>query len=151
QQNPFEAVPQSTEPPKPQPPKPASPRQPPLETPKAAQEPEPEAVENTHETNDFRGDRHYSHDTPRAHVITKKGDRLDPDALRRDFMALWNMARFDDITLETEPGKAGIIVRFILVERRVVRSIKYEGIKSVTVSEILDRFKERKVGLSVES
>ena len=36
-------------------------------------------------------------------------------------------------------------------ERRVVRSIKYEGMKSITVSEILDRFKERKVGLSVES
>ena len=33
----------------------------------------------------------------------------------------------------------------------MVRSIKYEGNKSVTVSEILDRFKERKVGLSVES
>ena len=30
-------------------------------------------------------------------------------------------------------------------------AIQYEGIKSVTVSEILDRFKERKVGLSVES
>jgi len=39
----------------------------------------------------------------------------------------------------------------VLVERRVVRSIKYEGAKSLTVSEILDRFKERKVGLSVES
>jgi outer membrane protein insertion porin family len=38
-----------------------------------------------------------------------------------------------------------------VVERPVVRSIKYEGIKSVTVSEILDRFKERRVGLSVES
>jgi len=32
-----------------------------------------------------------------------------------------------------------------------VRTIKYEGAKSVTVSEILDRFKERKVGLSVEA
>ncbi|MGH9632483.1 MAG: outer membrane protein assembly factor BamA, partial [Bryobacteraceae bacterium] len=40
---------------------------------------------------------------------------------------------------------------FLLTERRVVRSIKYEGAKSVTVSEILDRFKERKVGLSIES
>ena len=46
---------------------------------------------------------------------------------------------------------AGWIVRFLLTERRVVRTIKYEGAKSVTVSEILDRFKERKVGLSVES
>src|SRR5581483_7623060 len=44
-----------------------------------------------------------------------------------------------------------LIVRFVVVERPVVRSIKYEGAKSVTVSEILDRFKERKVGLSVES
>ena len=33
----------------------------------------------------------------------------------------------------------------------MIRSINYEGIHSVTVSEILDRFKERKVGLSVES
>ena len=41
--------------------------------------------------------------------------------------------------------------RYVLTERRVVRSIKYEGAKSLTVSEILDRFKERKVGLSVEA
>ena len=33
----------------------------------------------------------------------------------------------------------------------MIRSIDYPGAKSVTVSEILDRFKERKVGLSVES
>ena len=66
-------------------------------------------------------------------------------------MALWNTGRFDDIRLETEPGRTGLIVRFVVTERRVIRSINYEGIHSVTVSEILDRFKERKVGLSVES
>ena len=42
-------------------------------------------------------------------------------------------------------------MRFVVTERRVIRSIEYPGAKSVTVSEILDRFKERKVGLSVES
>ena len=66
-------------------------------------------------------------------------------------MTLWNTGRFDDIRLETEPGRNGIIVRFVVTERRVIRSIKYAGAKTVTVSEILDRFKERKVGLSVES
>ena len=52
-----------------------------------------------------------------------------------------------------KPSRAasGLIVRFVVTERRVIRSINYEGIHSVTVSEILDRFKERKVGLSVES
>jgi len=66
-------------------------------------------------------------------------------------MLLWNTGRFDDIRLETEPGRTGLIVRFVVTERRVIRSIEYPGAKSVTVSEILDRFKERKVGLSVES
>ncbi len=46
---------------------------------------------------------------------------------------------------------AGVIVRFVVTERRVVRSIRYENMKSITTSELLDRFKERKVGLSVES
>ena len=66
-------------------------------------------------------------------------------------MVLWNSGRFDDIRVEREPGKEGWIIRFVVVERPVIRSIKYEGNKSVTVSEILDRYKERKVGLVVES
>jgi outer membrane protein insertion porin family len=151
QQNPFEAIPQSAEPPKPQPPAPQVPGRPALEAPKPAEQPKPQDAENVIEAIEFRGSRRVPQDTLRAQTFTKKGDKFDPEALRRDFMALWNTGRFDDITLETEPGKTGIIVRYILVERRVVRSIKYEGIKSVTVSEILDRFKERKVGLSVES
>ena len=66
-------------------------------------------------------------------------------------MALWNSGRFDDLRIEREPGKDGWIIRFVVVERPVVRTIKYEGNKSVSVSDILDRYKERKVGLVVES
>jgi len=36
-------------------------------------------------------------------------------------------------------------------ERPQIRRIRYDGIHSVSESDILDRFKERKVGLSVES
>ena len=115
-QNPFEAVPQSAEPPKPQ-----APKQPALEAPKPAEEPKPGSQENIIEAIEFRGARRVPQDTLRAQTFTKKGDKFDPEALRRDFMALWNTSRFDDITIETEPGKVGIIVRYILVERRVVR------------------------------
>src|SRR5688572_26949878 len=80
-QNPFEAVPQSTEQPKPQAPKPT------LEAPKPAEEPKPEVVDNIIETIEFRGARRVPQDTLRALTFTKKGDRLDPDGLRRDFMA----------------------------------------------------------------
>jgi outer membrane protein insertion porin family len=66
-------------------------------------------------------------------------------------MALWNSGRFDDLRIEREPGKEGWIIRFVVVERPVVRTIKYEGNKSVSVSDILDPYKDKKVGLVVES
>jgi outer membrane protein insertion porin family len=145
--NPFETVPQSTD--QPQPPKPQAPK---LEAPKpAAEQPKPTQIEDTVELVEFRGARRVPQDTLRALIFTKPGDKYDPEALNRDFMALWNTGRFDDIRLEREAGTKGWIIRFVVVERRVVRSIKYDGMKSISVSEILDRFKERKVGLSVES
>ena len=49
--------------------------------------------------------------------------------IHRDFMALWNTGRFDDIRVEREAGKTGWILRFIMAERRVIRAIKYDGNK----------------------
>ena len=100
---------------------------------------------------EFRGARRVPQDTLRALIYSKVGDVYNEDTLRRDLTALWNTGRFDDIRIEAEPGRTGLIVRFALTERRVIRSIDYQGIHSVTVSEILDRFKERRVGLTVES
>src|SRR5450432_806891 len=116
-QNPFETVPESVEPAKPAAPGQA-PVPPAFEAPKAAPaEPKPENLENTVEAIEFRGARRVPQDTLRALIFTKKGDKFDQDTMRRDFMALWNAGRFDDITLESEPGKVGMIIRFVLVER----------------------------------
>ena len=44
-------------------------------------------------------------------IFSKVGDVYNEDTLRRDFMALWNTNRFDDIKLETEKGdRGGVIV-----------------------------------------
>jgi outer membrane protein insertion porin family len=139
--NPFEAVPEATEPAKPAPK--TAPSGVTQQVPGAPPEDVIEAIE-------FRGSRRVPQDTLRALIVTKKGDKYDEDTLRSDFLRLWNTGRFDDIKLEREPGKTGWIIRFTVVERRMVRTLKYEGNKSISVSEILDRFKERKVGLSVE-
>ena len=148
QTNPFENV----QPAAPQQ-KPAQAGQPQLEAPKPAPEAPPPAAANVIEDIQFRGARRVPLDSLRAQTAnTKKGDIYNEEALHRDFMTLWNSGRFDDIRLETEPGKTGLIVRWVLTERRVIRSINYsKGMKSVSVSEVLDRFKERKVGLVTES
>ena len=152
--SPFENVPVSPEgapPPLQQPAQQQQrPAQPQMEAPKPVEAAKPRAGEPI-EAIEFRGARRVPQDTLKALINSKAGDIFSEDAIRRDFMALWNTGRFDDIRLETEPGRIGLIVRFVVTERRVIRSINYEGIHSVTVSEILDRFKERKVGLSVES
>ena len=161
QKSPFQNVPVApAQQPPAQPPTPAPPTQPKLEAPQctpkqttaaSAHQTVPGAHPKTYiEAIEFRGSRRVPQDTLRALIYTKKGDPYDEEKLRRDFMALWNTGRFDDIRLEREPGQTGWIIRFVVTERPVVRSIKYEGNKSITVSEILDRFKERKVGLVVE-
>lgn len=99
---------------------------------------------------EFRGARRIPREGLLARVFTKTGDPYDEDALRRDFMVLWNTGYFDDLRLEVEDGERGKIVRFVVVERRIVRTIRYEGNKSATVSDILERFQERNVNLSVE-
>src|ERR1700722_13783561 len=152
--NPFETVPEGPVVPKPAPPA-QQPAQPTSPAP-AAQEPNRAArpgqpLENIVESIEFRGARRVRQDTLQALIFTKKGDRFDEESLHRDFMALWNSGRFDDIRIEREPGKDGWIIRFVVVERPVVRTIKYEGNKSVSVSDILDRYKDKKVGLVVES
>jgi outer membrane protein insertion porin family len=148
--NPFENVPRQEQPPA-NPPGTPQVQRPQMEAPKQAVTPAVSAGAQVIEAIEFRGARRVPQDTLKQLIMSRVGDYLNEETLRRDFMTLYNQGRFDDIKIETEPGRTGVIVRFVLVERRVIRSIEYPGAKSVTVSEILDRFKERKVGLSVES
>jgi outer membrane protein insertion porin family len=157
--SPFETIPAEQQP-APAPAPPAAPVAPPaaqqapspqLETPKQEAAPAVNPNGQVVEAFEFRGAKRVPQDTLKALIVSKPGDIYNEETLRRDFMILWNTGRFDDIRLEAEPGRLGLIVRFVVTERRVIRSIEYPGAKSVTVSEILDRFKERKVGLSVES
>jgi outer membrane protein insertion porin family len=99
------------------------------------------------------GNRRIPRDTVLARIFTKRGDVYDLQALQRDFMALWNAGFFEDLRMEEEPGeKGGRIIVFYVREKPQIRTIEYgKGLKSLQQSEILDRFKERKVGLTVES
>ena len=100
------------------------------------------------------GNRRVRNDTLKARIFSRKDDAYNEDTLRRDFQALWNTQFFEDVKLRVEdsPDRANAkIIIFELKERPVIRRIRYENIHSVSESDILDRFKERKVGLSVES
>ncbi len=102
---------------------------------------------------DFEGNRRIRRDTLQARIFTRVGDPYNEETLRRDFQALWNTQFFEDVKLRVEDGEKpnGKIIVFEVKERPVIRRIRYDGIHSISESDILDRFKEKKVGLTVES
>jgi len=100
---------------------------------------------------DIRGNRRIPADTIRARIFTRPGDVYDQAAIERDFNSLWNTGYFEDIRVEREETPKGWRLIFYVKERPTIREIDYTGLNSVTKSDVLDRFKDRKVGLSPES
>jgi outer membrane protein insertion porin family len=112
------------------------------------------APRSTIERIEIVGNRRISKDTLLARIFSRPGDVYSEEGLRRDFLALWNTQFFEDIRLEVEnsPDKPNQkIIIFYVQERPIIRRIEYKGNKSISESDILDRFKDRKVGLTVES
>ena len=103
---------------------------------------------------EFIGNRRVQRDTLLARIFSRAGDPYSEEAVRRDFQALWNTQFFEDVRLEVEDSpddpNAKVVV-FYVQERPVIRRIEYKGNKSITESDILDAFKDKKVGLTVES
>jgi outer membrane protein insertion porin family len=103
---------------------------------------------------EFIGNRRVRNDTLKARIFSRERDAYNEETLRRDFQALWNTQFFEDVKLRVEdsPDQANAkIIIFEVKERPIIRRIRYDNIHSVSESDILDRFKERKVGLTVES
>jgi len=99
----------------------------------------------------IHGNRRIPADTIRARMFTRPGDVFDPAGLERDFNSLWNTGYFDDLRIEREESPKGWILHVYVKEKPTIREIKYIGLNAVSQSDVLDKFKELKVGLSQES
>ncbi|MBL8230353.1 MAG: hypothetical protein JNL98_17825 [Bryobacterales bacterium] len=100
---------------------------------------------------EFRGASRIQQFALRAIIVTRVGGAYDVAALQNDCQALRNTRRFSHVVWEAEPTPEGVIARFVLVERPLIESIEYKGNSVVTIEEILERFKQRKVNLRVET
>jgi outer membrane protein insertion porin family len=132
---------------------PAPQKAPELTTPAAPPQPQAQpAAQVLIQSIDFRGNKRITKAVLRARIFSHAGDIYNESALERDFMALWNTGFFDDVRLEsTDSPKGGKDVIFFVREKKLVRSIDYKGLSSVQQSDVLDEFKKRKVGLSIQS
>jgi outer membrane protein insertion porin family len=97
------------------------------------------------------GNRRIPKETILARLFTHIGDQYDPISVERDFNSLWNTGYFENLRIEREDTDKGVILDVIVKERPTIREINYKGLNAVSQSDVLDRFKKEKVGLSVES
>jgi len=97
------------------------------------------------------GNRRIPKETVLARLFTHPGDTYDSISVERDFNSLWNTGYFDDLRIEREDSEKGIILNIFVREKPTIREINYKGLNAVSQSDVLDRFKKEKVGMSVES
>ena len=97
------------------------------------------------------GNRRIPESTILYYVQSQPNTIYREDLARRDYRNLLNTKFFEDASLKTIQGELGIIVIFEVKERPLIRAIEFEGTDSFKESDILEKFKDMKVGLSVDS
>jgi outer membrane protein insertion porin family len=100
----------------------------------------------------IRGNRRIPESTIKIWIGTREGDPYNPGQLDRDVRALYAQGHFEDVKVYAEEGaRGGKVITFEVKERPLLLEIKYEGLKSVQQSTLLEEFRKRSVGLSKES
>lgn len=99
----------------------------------------------------IRGNRRVTEETIRFYIQTRKGDPFDFNRVLADHRALLRLKSFEDVQIDISDGETGKIITFIVKEYPLIRSIKYQGNKSFSESDILEHFKNKKLGLTVDS
>jgi outer membrane protein insertion porin family len=92
----------------------------------------------------IRQNRRIPESTMKIWIGTREGDPYNPAQLDRDVRALYAQGHFEDVKVFAEEGtRGGKIITFEVKERPLLLEIKYEGLKSVQQSTVLEEFRKR--------
>jgi outer membrane protein insertion porin family len=97
------------------------------------------------------GNRRIQETTIRYYIQSKPNDIYNPELVRRDYRSLLNTNFFQDASVKVRRGETGVVVVFEVRERPLVRNITYEGMKSFKESDVLEKFRDMKVGITKDS
>ncbi len=97
------------------------------------------------------GNRRIPEATISYYIQSRVGDVYKEEQIFRDYRSLLNTNFFGDAKVKIQTGETGVIVIFEVKERPLIRAIEYEGMTSLQESDVLEQFREQKVGLSVDA
>ncbi len=79
--------------------------------------PDKMVVESIEICGKFVGDPEPLKELIASKIETRPGDRIDPEALKKDVRAVWSLGRVDSLRVGTNKGQRGIILVFEIEER----------------------------------
>jgi outer membrane protein insertion porin family len=97
------------------------------------------------------GNRRIPKDSVLARMSSHQGDPYDATTVERDFNSLWNTGYFENVRIEGALTPACVQIVVYVLEKPTIREINYTGLNAVTLSDVQERLKKAKVGLTVES
>jgi outer membrane protein insertion porin family len=97
------------------------------------------------------GNRRIPESTIRYYIQSREEGVYDESQAFVDYRTLLGTNFFEDAKLKRTQGETGVIVIFEVVERPLIRSIEYQGMKSFKESDVLERFRDMRVALSLDS
>ncbi|HEX3144665.1 MAG TPA: outer membrane protein assembly factor BamA [Pyrinomonadaceae bacterium] len=116
----------------------------------SAQQPQQRLVEEV----DIIGNRRLRKEDILYYIQTRQGDPYNPEKVNADLQTILQLNFFDKVgtrvTAEDAP-RGGVRIIFEVKELPIIRDIQFEGLKSVTESDVLKTFRERRVGVSKET
>jgi outer membrane protein insertion porin family len=86
-----------------------------------------------------------SPDTIAHYLGIKVGEPYDPEVIKKNFPALWEVGLLENARIEAERGPDGVTLVVTIEERPIVKEVEFEGNKKLSTSQIKDALKESKI------
>lgn len=93
------------------------------------------------------GNKKVSKDTILFYIKSAENGLYSTSMLREDFKALWNTGFFENISIETENGTSGKIVKIIVKENLLIKSVTFKTGKKIKESDIVEKLQANNITL----
>ena len=85
-----------------------------------------------------RGNRRVEASAILGATAIKPGDTLDGDRTDADIRSIFRLGQFQEVQVSSEPGKDGVILVYSVIEKPIVRDIRFEGNKELKQDKLLE-------------
>ena len=75
---------------------------------------------------EIMGNDRVTKETIQYYLSAREGDYFNEDLLKRDFRVLWSTGFFADVRIEQAEGTKGKIIKIIVEENPVIKSVAYK-------------------------